>query len=164
MPTSGNVIEIPRGRARARPARGLLAPFAFILAICASAPVRASDFGDAISGIWRTDISKLMADATVYFVLASNNSCQQVIKIELLGFTKWSARTCTWRLDDELLTLSLQKSATPEEEKETMAQIKVAEVTADSLIISSNGETQRWTRAIELPPEFQAHLQIVPSQ
>lgn len=150
-------------RSRARPACGLLAPVAFILALCASAPVRASDFHEAISGIWRTDISKLMADATVYFVLASNNSCQQVIKIELLGFTKWSARACTWRLEGELLTLSLQKSATPDGEKETMAQIKVAAVTADSLIISSNGETQRWSRATELPPEFQARLHAVPS-
>lgn len=117
-----------------------------------------------MSGIWRTDISKLMADATVYFVLAPNNSCQQVVKIELLGFTKWSARTCTWRIDGELLTLSLQKSATPAEEKETMAQIKVAEVTADSLTISSSGETQHWIRVTALPPEFQARLQAVPSQ
>lgn len=123
----------------------------------------ASNEPASIAGIWHMDVSKFMADATVYFVLDPDSSCKQVIKISLVGFTKWTARSCTWRLDGNLLTLSLKKSATREEEKENMAQITVAEVTRDSLVISSGGEVQRWARAAKLPAEFEERLQAVAS-
>lgn len=157
-------MQIPRRAQRIRHARRPLASLALALALCVPAPPRASDVHESIAGIWRMDVSKLMADATVFLVIAADRSCQQAVKIRLLGFTKWTARTCTWHLDGDILTLLLQKSATPADETETMARITVAEVTLSSLVISSDGELQRWTRATDLPPEFRAHLQAVSAQ
>ncbi|WP_154654847.1 hypothetical protein [Solimonas variicoloris] len=124
-----------------------------------SASNSASDTLASIAGIWHTDVRKFMADAIVYFVLDPDSSCKQVVKISLVGLTKWTARSCTWRLDGNLLTLSLEKSAASEEEKDNLAQITVAEVTRDSLLISSGGKVQRWMRAEKLPPDFAVRLQ-----
>lgn len=148
----------------ARRAGPLLTAVGVAIAPLPAASALAPSDPPSVAGIWHMNVSKLMADATVYFVLDPDSSCKQVVRIELLGVTKWTARTCTWRLKGNLLSLSMQQSATPEEEKETATQITVTEVTADSLVVSSDGEAQRWTRANALPAEFQARLQDVSSQ
>lgn len=148
-------------RNHGHPVRRTLAATALAVASAAAASSEASDNEASIAGIWRMDVRTLMADATVFFVLDTDRTCKQVVRIDLLGFSKWTARTCTWRLDGEQLTLALQESAAPKSELETTAQVRLAEVTPDRLVISSEGETQLWARASELPPDFQVQLQAV---
>lgn len=160
MPTLPRFVR--SGSRGARLAR-TLASITLVLASQGAASAAASGDPASITGIWRTDVSKLVADATVYFVLDADSSCRQVGRIKLLGISKWIVRTCSWRLDGDFLTLSLAKSATPDEEKENTTRIAVTEITADSLVISADGEVQRWTRASELPAPFQAHLEALSS-
>ncbi|MFA5939734.1 MAG: hypothetical protein WC809_10310 [Sinimarinibacterium sp.] len=156
------MLILGRERRAHRPGR-LRILLGFVAALSGPARAGASDFHEAIAGIWRTDISKLTADATIYFVIVPDSSCQQVVRIKLLGFTKWTARTCTWTLDRDVLTLSLKKSATPDAETQATSKVAIAEITPDAMVISSDGERQRWARAPELPAEFRERLLSVTS-
>lgn len=115
----------------------------------------------SIAGIWRLEVSSMVADATGYFVLAQDNSCHQVVKIKLLGMTKWTVRHCDWSYDGRSLTLILRKSAEKKEKSGTFLRVAVEELTQEKLVISSDGEKQIWYRDNDLPAAFREHLQDV---
>ncbi len=134
-----------------KPMRWMLSLVCVAFAGISSAAIQSAQ----LPGLWHFNYKTFAAKAEVVMQLNADQTCSQMGKSSVVGVTKWSLLKCTWRLENNTLLLSVTKSSSPENVGKT-TQMPITELSADKLVLASDGKAMEYARSVALSPEFAA--------
>ena len=111
-------------------------------------------------GTWRYAKNAYIASGTIYMVFSEGGHCVQVAKLSIAGITHWETATCSWSVDQAVLSVRTTASVTTPKQVGTSTSVTIDSLSSEAFSISKDSDRQGWTRTERVPDEYAIKLAL----